>query len=73
MFAKGTSVIALLLATAAPALAQTAPERVSPPDAQEATAEDPQASLGDIIGSANRRAQNLQEVPVAVSRSQAMR
>lgn len=55
-----TGVIAAALAFAAPALAQTAPDA--------APTQDPQASsLADVVVTARRREENLQDVPLSVT------
>lgn len=50
-------------ALAAPALAQTAPQADSPP----AEATQPEAGLQDIVVTARKRAENLRDVPVAIT------
>ena len=56
-----TGVIAAALAFAAPALAQTAPADPASPDRDQATA------LGDVVVTARRREENLQDVPLSVT------
>jgi iron complex outermembrane receptor protein len=60
--ALGTTAIALILA-AAPALAQTAPPAASRADSTQSD----DKGLGEIVVTAQRRSQNLQDVPIAVS------
>ena len=57
--ATGVSCFAL----AAPALAQTAPQTDGPP----AEATQPEAGLQDIVVTARKRAENLRDVPVAIT------
>lgn len=67
---------AIILATAVPAAAQTAdttsaqngaPTNGPGQEAPSSTTTDSQASLGDIIVTAQRQSQRLQDVPIAVS------
>jgi len=56
-----------LIACAASASAQTAPEAVATPSTAEAQTDPAEAGAGDIVVTAQRRSERLQDVPLAVT------
>jgi iron complex outermembrane receptor protein len=61
--------LAILALSSAPAWAQTAPVQTAPANGSSATVQAPvgQAPVGEVIVTAQRRSENLQKVPLAVT------
>ncbi|WP_069206824.1 TonB-dependent receptor [Sphingomonas panacis] len=65
---SSAAIAAILALSASPALAQTAPDATPPADTATAPATTvDEVAVGDIIVTANKRAENIQSVPLAVS------